>query len=202
MDDPFISTIDLGYYLRADLTDDNMAVIATNAACQLVRDYTNQQINGLADDEMALDGTGKRTMLLPQLPVVSVSAVSLLNSWDNSTDLLDTTRYAVTRSGILSMVADEVWPRGRANVLVKHDHGYATLEADEDVTFPGVPDSMRLVALEQAAAIYSAGTLGTGGVTGETMGAYSYTVDASAITSAAALTDPQRRTLGRYRVAQ
>lgn len=137
MPDPFISAQDLTDYLGRDVTSDDGALIALDAACDICRDLAEQDFN--ADTStVTLDGTGTDALLLPKLPVSAAGTVTV--DGDTVTD------YTLNGNGILlrgSAGCDPrpVWPSGRQNVTVTYDHGYA----NDDL-----PRSVRLVALALA----------------------------------------------------
>lgn len=147
MPDPFISRQDLTDYLGRDVTADDGALIAIDAACEICRSLTEQSFNE-ATDTITLDGTGTDALLLPELPVSNAGTVTV--SGGTVTD------YVLKDDGLLirkypdpvtvDYWSDErpptvVWPAGRQNVEVTYDHGYA----DEDL-----PRDVRLVALSIA----------------------------------------------------
>src|SRR5215831_8894211 len=57
MPDPFITTQDLSDLLGRDVTADNGAVMAIDAACDVVRDITEQDFNA-GTTTITLDGSG------------------------------------------------------------------------------------------------------------------------------------------------
>jgi hypothetical protein len=137
MPDPFISAQDLTDYLGRDVTSDDGAIIALDAACDIVRDLAEQDFNA-ATSTVTLDGTGTDALLLPQLPVTAAGTVSVAGS--------AVTDYTLNSSGILfrgSAGCDPrpYWPAGRQNVVVTYDHGYAAAD---------LPRSIRMVALSIA----------------------------------------------------
>jgi hypothetical protein len=141
MPDPFITLTDLSDYLGRDVSADDGAVIALDAACDICRDIAEQNFNA-GTATFVLDGTGTDSILLPQLPVVSVSAVTA-----NGTAITD---YTLNSNGILfrgsvssegSVYTASSWPEGRQNVSVTAVTGYATVD---------FPRSVRMVALSIA----------------------------------------------------
>jgi hypothetical protein len=91
MPDPFITLTDLSDYLGRDVSADDGAVIALDAACDICRDIAEQNFNA-GTATFVLDGTGTDSILLPQLPVVSVSGHV------NGTAITD---YTLNSNGIL-----------------------------------------------------------------------------------------------------
>jgi hypothetical protein len=137
MPDPFISTQDVIDLLGRGGTADPGILIAVDAACDVVRDLTELTINKVYGDTVYLNGTGTETLLLPQRPVSAAGTVTV-----NGGTVTD---YALANNGngILyrGTAGGGVWPRGRQNVRVTYDHGFA----DDDI-----PRSVRVVALQLA----------------------------------------------------
>jgi hypothetical protein len=145
--DPFVSRTDLGHYLRRDLSDDEAALIAVDAACSTCRNVAEQTFNLIEDDELRLDGRGTDWLLLPELPVVTVASVAIgtddpLEPEDSGGD----GDYLWAANGSLVRNSGGVWPRGRQNVRVTYSHGYDEIPAD-----------VRQVALSVAARHYEQG---------------------------------------------
>jgi hypothetical protein len=148
MTTPFISRGDLGDYMAQDLAASDVAGIAIDAACETIRSFTRRQLNYVADDEIALNGTGHDTLLLPEWPVIGTPAVLL--------DDVEVTDFAVQGSRLVRTDWG-CWDRGVANVAVTYSHGYVPNEADVvAVTGPTrFPSDLRGVALAIAAGLMS-----------------------------------------------
>jgi hypothetical protein len=136
MPDPFITAQDLSDYLGRDVTADNGAVIALDAACDTCRTIAERDFNR-GTSTYTGDGTGTDAFLLPQLPVLNAGTV-LVNG-ETVTD------YTLNSNGILlrgtaGVDPRPVWPAGRQNVTVTYEHGY-----------DDVPRDVRMVALSLAA---------------------------------------------------
>jgi hypothetical protein len=195
----FISTADLGEFLRQDLSSDAMAIIAINAACQVVIDELNQEVGLVYGDEILIDGSGTEALLLPELPVLGIMSVTLET---DSTVLTEGTEWRLGDNGIIYRIDGLTWPATRAGVRVNYDHGWATTLAEEgsgDSAVAPIPDSIRLVALAVAARVYATGTVGVGGVSSETIGDYSYKLGSEGA-SASELTTLEKRTLSHWQV--
>lgn len=177
MPDPFISTTDLVDKLGRGTVGDPAMVIATDAACDIVRTYAERAFN--ADTStLTLDGTGTDCLLLPELPVNGAGTVSVGGSV--------ITDYTLNNNGLLfrgSAGSDPrpVWPLGRQNVVVTYDHGYA----DDDI-----PRDVRVVALALAERIAVQGP-----ATEESIG----TVSIRYGMNATDLTDGEKAILYKYR---
>lgn len=191
--EPFVSTVDLNAFTDQNYTGNELLVgIALDVGCQAVRDYLGQEINLHRDDVELHDGNGTEGVLLKELPVIAVTAVV-----ENDIELDVGLGYIVGDAGMLWRcesttgdlpLARRVWYVGKQNIVVTYDHGWAITEDDvvdeeDEPVVDRVPATIRMVALALAAKVIRASTLvvagGTGSLTGETIGDYSYTTDAS-----------------------
>lgn len=156
--DPFISRNDLGDYLGRDLSTDQAALIVVDAACDTVRTIAEQSFNLVEDDEIALDGTGTDSLLLPELPIVEVSDVT-----QDGTTLTAEDDYRLSSNGVLFRMPSVVengtiltlrrgWKAGRQNINVTYTHGYAPAELPRDVRMVALSLADRL--FEQQAAVF------------------------------------------------
>lgn len=163
MAEPFISRDDLSALLGQDVSGEDKALIAIDAACDTVRVIAEQTFNLVTDDEIRMDGTGTDALLLPQLPVTEISEVI-----ENGTTLTADTDYMVSADGVLlrlpsivengsiSLCRRQWWP-GRQNIAITYSHGYAE-----------IPRDVRIVALSLAARLYGQGA----GVVFQVLGQY------------------------------
>jgi hypothetical protein len=186
---PFISSADLSDQLGQDVTSSDLAIIAIDSACEIVRSYLDQYLNLVESDEVTLDGTGTYSLLLPQRPVVAVNSVEIADEADPEFYLDD--------AGILYRTDGVVWTKGHGNVTVDYDHGYAFHESDVDGA-RRMPSDIRRVALELASRIWVSQGTQTGQVESETIGSYSYTNAPGSSGGASALLDEERITLDHY----
>jgi hypothetical protein len=170
---PFISEDDLGTYLGYELVEDK-ATLCVEGACDLVRNRTGQAFDEVKEETITLDGSGTDAVVLPQLPVTEVIAVT-----DDETELED---FRLTQAGILQRTDAGVWTRGRGKVEVTYSYGY---------TAETVPREVRVLALTLAARLYQQGI-----VASETVGATSVTYSTDSLT----LTAGEKAILKRYRV--
>ena len=192
--DPFISVLDLEAWLDETIADPNsLAVkITLDSACQKIRTYLGQTINLVEDDIEIHSGSGRRKIRLRERPVRSVSEVKIDDV------VMDPTTYNV-RDAIVTFTDTDTWTQGDDNVSVTYTHGYDLAEPSDI----NVPADIRLVALLLSARIYQ--NIGVpiliGGLSGETIGDYSYTVDnAASTTSAIELYEAEKYCLDRYRI--
>lgn len=143
MPDPFVSQQDLSDLLGRDVTSDNGALMALDAACDVIRDLCEQDFNA-ATETVSLNGTGTDCLLLPQRPVIAAGTVTV--NGGTVTDYIAPTPegflYRGTTSG--GCWSGVVWPKGRQNVHVTYDHGFTVAPTNN------VPRSIRMVALSIA----------------------------------------------------
>lgn len=144
MADPFITPQDVVELLGKGDTADPGLLIATTAACDIVRDAAEQVFSEVAQDTVVLDGTDTDALPLPHLPVQTVRTVSVAGTAVDD--------YTLNDNGILFRGTvggcESTWPAGRQNVTVVYDHGYADGE---------IPASVRMIALGLASRIYVQG---------------------------------------------
>lgn len=145
---PFVSRQDLTAYLGRDVTDDDGALIAVDAACDVCRSLAEQQFNA-GTTTVTLDGSGTDALLLPQLPVNAAGTVLV----DGGT----VTDYALASDGVLlrkanaTSVADWnclpqlVWPARRQNIEVTYEHGYSVAELPRDIRMVALSVASRLI---------------------------------------------------------
>jgi hypothetical protein len=184
---PFISTADLGALVGQDLTNSDLAVIAIDSSCEMIRSYLGQRLNYDPNDTVLMGGTGGLAQLVPELPIVAIETIYI-------DDVEETDYVFVKKAGLIYKRDETVWPRGVDNISVTYSHGYAYLETDveddPDDTTPKpdrMPADIRRIALALAQRIFiSAGTV-LGQVASETISpdSYAYTLADSATNSAA-----------------
>lgn len=183
---PFISRQDLTDYLGHDVTTDDGALIAVDAACDVVRDIAEQPFNRVTGGTAVLDGSGTDCLVLPNQPVARAGTVVVNGSAVTDYVLDDGMlfRGTVTPGGSTyydGEAVPRVWPAGRRNVTVTYDHGYA----DDDI-----PRSVRMVALQVAARLIVQGV-----AMAETQGDQSIRY----ATAATDLTEGEKMILRKYR---
>lgn len=151
MPSPFISREDLTDYLGRDVSDDYGALIAADAACDMVRALTEQSFNR-GTSTVVLDGTGTDALPLPELPVNSAGTVEV-----SGTAVTD---YVLKDNGLLirkyptsgvvdywteTELPEVVWPAGRQNIEVTYVHGYADDDLPRDVRMVALSIASRLI---------------------------------------------------------
>lgn len=138
----FCSIQDVQNLMQITISDDKLLSIerAIEEATAAIQNYTNQTLELVESDSVTFDGRGGNKLYLPQLPVVSVSSVTV-----DDVALVVTTDYKLGQHGILYRVGNW-WTPGIQNITVVYSHGYATL-----------PDDIVSVCARAAARIYQAG---------------------------------------------
>lgn len=114
---------------------------ALTAATAAIRNYTKQTLELVEDDEATFDGHGGARLLLPELPVVSVSAVV-----EDGETLVAGTDYKLGAHGILHRIGGKKWAEGLQNITVTYTHGYGT-----------IPDDIADVCARAASRVYQLG---------------------------------------------
>lgn len=148
---------------------------ALNAACQEIRDYCNQQFDLITADQIEVHGTGRSTLVLPEVPVVAVNTVTINLGLPTEVDV---TGFRIDKpSGVLYRPPFDpttgwcgipaYWPLGFLNVTVDYDHGYDP-----------VPEGLIDVAVRFAKEKIDANP---SRMTGESITNYSYTQTAGAV---------------------
>ena len=133
------------------------------------RDYSPDGESADYDpDNAVLSGHGHPELILPQYPVVSVSAVSLDGVFLTAAEPGDFSGWLVDKSAGVLVRLDGVFTRGQANVLVTYRAGFAT-----------VPPDLAQAAVMQSAVRFQDSAAGHGrlGITARTLadGSVSYT---------------------------
>lgn len=165
-------------------------------ASALVRSYTNQDFDRTDDDTVVLLAQ-QGEIRLPQRPVLDVTRVVAVGAggapdlpvigWEwNGLDIVRT----LTISPVINL--PEVWIEDDLDAYpgtyrVTYSHGAAA-----------VPPDVVAVVAAMALRTFTAPSI-MGGVTGETVGPYSYRTDGTGVGTAVSMTDSDRRALVRYR---
>jgi hypothetical protein len=120
----FASVIDVERFLQIEIPADSptgTAAIerALIEATSAIREYTDQYLSLVEDDELLLDSRGGNRILLPELPIVAIDTVE-----EGGVELVRGTDYELSaRSGILHRLRGR-WARGFSNIRVVYTHGY------------------------------------------------------------------------------
>jgi len=205
--EPFVGLDDLADTTGEDFTDpesaaSKAAVIALDAACEIVRGYIDNQVN-LTEETILLDGNGRTRLVLPRPPVRDVPDIVL-----DDVALVLEADYTLEASGIIRLLTG-VWTRGLGNVEVTYEHGWDTVEPDDPEytpeDFERVPSDMRAVALALAKRRFeAASSVSTAGAVIEErigQGDYQYRTSEGALATSTSqvLLDDEMAVLDRYR---
>lgn len=122
---PFVPLVD--YLAWADITDPGevaRAQVALNSACDRVRRHRCQTIDLVTGDVLTLPGSDTRALMLPELPVNSVTSVI--------GDGVAVTDWMVDGYGILWRTTPNWWPRS-STYVVTYSHGWAPANVPGDI---------------------------------------------------------------------
>jgi len=128
---PLALPVDLAAYLNTAI-DPGQADAVLAAASAVIRAWTGQQLVRVVDDTITIPYDGP-VIFLPQLPIVSVSALSLRTIWPSSTYDL-TTNYTLMSDGSIRLnpyAGQAYWVgRGGATLTATYTHGYDAIPTD------------------------------------------------------------------------
>ena len=100
-------------------------------ACDTCRDYAEQTFTA-GSSTVSLDGTGTDALLLPEVPVGTVSSVAVLDT-EGAYQTAGALDYVVSDDGVIystntggTSLFGCTWPKGRQNVQVSYTHGNGT----------------------------------------------------------------------------
>lgn len=195
----WITAEELGAHTGAEDLDFNAAVdIYLEAACQAIRDHIDQDVDYMANDIIRLQGSGTKSLTLPQMPVLRIISVNV----DDADDDMDPADYEAQGRSQLVRTDGSKWDYWTI-VEIVYDHGYVFTPDEVSIDPPTriLPSIFRIRALEVAAVAMVEGMVGVGGVKSETIGRYQYDLQADATQTIATLTEDQMRGLERYRQA-
>lgn len=195
----FCEVADVAEFLQVDIPSEKAASAqsAIDAATAEIQNYCRQTLSLVENDEISLDvAPGQPQLLMPELPVVAVQAVT-----EAGRPLQEGTDYVLGQHGMLHRIG-RPWAWGIQVVTVTYTHGYATL-----------PGTLVDICKRSAARAYQAGLRaeaqeGVPGVQAESLGDHSVTYGAegagdSMVLGASAapiLLKSEKQALNRYRV--
>jgi len=155
--------------------DTRLAVLISMTEAALLR-YCGRAFEEATYTDAEIDGTGERSLWLPNTPVTAVSAVKIVAS-DGTTTTLDSTDYRWTAAGEIFRLGSNQWwddgdgyafardnsarwpdPIEPASVLVSYTGGYATIPDDLKGLMYLLVDS----AMDQAGENWMLGATGNG----------------------------------------
>lgn len=176
----FASLADYEKAFPGSVPDDSAVLtqlaVALAAACDDITKHCGQTFELVEGDVIVVHGTGSQLLLLPELPVVAVNAVTIDDGLTTETEVTD---FRIDpQTGVLYRPC--CWPCGFANVTVDYDHGY-------DPVPQGLIDIAVHLARDKVAA-------GPSHLRGETIAGYSYSQDgAPSVESYADVLEPYKQ---------
>ncbi len=153
MTTPLISVSELSDYAGISYAGDNGGSMAVDMASEVVRQAAEQDFTA-GTSTITLDGSGTDAILLPQLPVGTITLITIRGG------TVDPSFYTLRDDGVVlrtfgtaiggnqplfsddwqyvNGVTEVRWPRGRQNIAVTYTHGGS------------VPEDVRMVCLAAA----------------------------------------------------
>lgn len=154
---PLATGSDLAAFLQRDI-DQATAVLALRLASGTVRRFTRQTLSLVVDDTIVRIPQHAAKLVLPQRPVVAVTAVTVLG--EPSTDWVLEGDALVRECG---------WPNG---ATITYTHGYADIPDDIQGIVLGLaastmtnPGGLRSQSIDDYSETYATETLGAGKLT-------------------------------------
>jgi hypothetical protein len=175
----FVSIIDLAGYLDSEISDMNpwLAEFAIRVAEETVLGIIGSDVSFVEDDDITVNGSGTDALVLRYVDIADVTDVSV------DGEAVDEANYTLAPTRILYRTDGGIWPRGRGNIALTLTHGWGEIGSDRGNEVAMV---VREAALSYAKDIYQAGSAPPPDIASETLGAYSYTVNAASAAAAAA----------------
>lgn len=165
--------------------------LALTLALGMAQDETDQRLEYVVEDVATIVGSGGPTLLLPELPVVAVDSVTVVDTpGDDAVELVETDDWTLAagddgRFGVLYRNGGSRWPKAPGLVTVTYAHGYGGAG-------PEVPAGLLGVIYKLAAR----GVANPDGLAQQTVGRWSGTYGSAA---GFAFTAADKLALARYR---
>ena len=176
----FATASELASWLQKDL-DTATATLALSVASGQIRRHVGWSITEETLTDLLVDGTGRRSIILPTLHLTAVASVE-----EDGVALTYDVDYTWTREGRL--IRNGRWLHKARTVKTTYTHGYTTGAAELD--------DVKGVCLDLAGDIYDNPT----GLRSYTVGGASETYAGGSVDLGAGLTDTQRNDLAPYRL--
>jgi hypothetical protein len=120
----FATTTDLSNVLGREIdAEDAAALAALDTATAMVQATVGQTIEEVEDDEIVLDGSGTRVLLLPEFPVSEIEVET-----EDDGVLVDGEDYQWSADGYVRRI-NGTWPTDLRSITVTYTHGYAVIPA-------------------------------------------------------------------------
>jgi len=191
---------------------DLQALIALEGASGTVRSYCNRDFSYVEDEEVTVFPRGTAGLILPEVPVHEVSAVTLVAS-DGTETVLETADWFLDGvSGLLYRVSASVgypWYSGWyylystpiQRVVLTYTHGYVLPGEDEIDGVPDLPPELSLATISIASRNITTSATGGQAVREKSVGSYSVTYgDQQTTVDETGLTAAERKVLDHYRL--
>ncbi|MEU2789017.1 mobile element protein [Streptomyces sp. NPDC007100] len=123
--------------------DDLKLLAALRAATRRFRGAAGHPVTLVTDETVTLDGTGRRTLLLPVWPVTAVSRVLL-----EGQELVEGTDFSWSETGILRRLGGLCWPDRLRCLQVTYSHGWT--QVPEDIQEVVIDQARTMLALRPA----------------------------------------------------
>ena len=139
----FCNVDDVAALLMLEISDSEQVQACTRAieeATASIQNYCQQVISYESNDSVTVDGHGGRKIFLPELPVISVSAV-----YEDGDLLTVNVDYKLGENGVLHRL-NGYWQAGVQNYRIVYTHGLAT-----------IPEDILGVCVRASSRIYQAG---------------------------------------------
>jgi hypothetical protein len=190
---------------------DLQALIALEGASGIVRAYCNREFAYVEDDEVTVFPRGTVGLLLPEVPVHEVSAVTLVDSDGTETDLELGDWFLDGASGILYRVSTTgayPWYWGwhwyhlpTLRVVLTYSHGYILPGEAEIDGVPDLPAELSLAVISIASRNITTAASGGQSVRSKTVGSYTVTYgDTQTLVDELGITAAERQVLDRHRL--
>lgn len=189
---------------------DLQAILALEGASGIVRAYCNRDFTYVEDDEVTIFPRGTAGLLLPEIPVYEVSAVTLISTDGTETDLETTDWFVDGASGILYRVSTTgtyPWDWGwhwyvpTARVRITYTHGYVLPGEEEIDDVQDLPSELALVVMSIGSRNLVTTAQGGQAVRSKQVGSYQVTYgDQSTTVDEQGVTALERQVLEKYRL--
>jgi hypothetical protein len=123
----FCTVSDVEDFLQIEITEpEQLASVerAIREVSEVIRNYCNQQIDFVVDDEITLDGQGGSKLYLPELPVLSIKSIE-----EDGDKLTQATDFILGQWGIVHRLGSR-WAAGVQNITIIYTHGYQVIPQD------------------------------------------------------------------------
>lgn len=188
---PFISAQDLEDFTGVDYSSSPVAVIVLDSACQLIRDFLDNELNEVTET-IYMNGTGKQSIVLPSPPVQEILEIFEIETDDNPQLVEDEDYLVKAKTGIVYRINNTgigilnqdgfqglrpknmrgAWPFGLLNIMIKYKHGFVSSGSGDFF-----PSSLRIIALQIATRLLTMPKILKSPLKSESIGSYNYSIE-------------------------